>query len=609
MRLRLIYILSFILSFAATSKAQTTFPTPEVFFQEDDTIDIYANESVRITNRIESEEVDSIKWEILLSGYAFDYTTGPYNDGSFTFTPPNESTDEIKTYDFKVNVKKMLTDDTKCFLDTTRVFHVRVYPKPSAMVIVRICKGYEDNTGFTAIGVKNKSSQTERLSLNTYATHVLRISIPSVSGDESCWQWSVGDSIRNAGLGNTCKFRYSDEDASEDGTSHVYTIKVRNKLPYRKEAFEDEYELECMVYPVPDANLIQHIETYSGKTVGFGLWYTGGIKGKWSVDWTDYGSDKEYTEEEMNNICKYVDKPTEFKYRMYIINGDENTGYYHGVSYPILKVWKEPRASIYDVNGTRITSRLKAGEAYQAECNEGDDITVSFKVDGGYEADGSWLAFVDSTAESTKKENIVTCTYKINVPDSIRSKATGTTCTYPLYAKIENVYTGEYYSPDSIWYSDSILVDVNVNLCPRKPLKLIKKGNGNSGTVIAYIDNNDPCTRLNGYGLVYGYEDTVDGVATTLNKKDYSANRTHLYDVFPSSILNDKRYKKFVYATIHSASKELVSEKCYLVEDEPEEEVTEVRKYDANGRSAGASTRGMVIIQMSDGSTKKVIKK
>lgn len=609
MNSKIIYIISLLLTITFGAHAQTTLPTPEVYFQEDDTIDIYADESATITNKINYNEQEDVKWSIVFYGKNFYYTTGSYEDGSFTFTPPNPSENTVKTYDFPVNIKKILKDESECLLDTTKTFYIRVYPKPRATVVARFCTNYEDETGFTAIPISNKSSLTDGVfHLSSYATHVLRISVPSVSKDESCWEWSIGDSIRKAGIGQTCKFRFSEEDASEDGTSHFYKIKLRNKLPYRKETFEDEYNLECKVYPVPTAGVCEYVETYSGKAAGFGLQYSGGIKDAWRVNWSD-GNGNEYTEEEMNNICKYVDEPTKFIYRLYVNNGDDFTGYYHGITHPVLMVWKEPKASVYNVNGTVITDWNNKDE-HNIACSEEDEISVSFKVDGGYETDDSWISFVDSSSTSSMNDSVVTCKFKIVIPDSIRSKAKSETCTYPIYVKIQNRYTGTNSSPDSIWFNDSIKVNLNVLLHPLAPTKLIRKGNGNSGTVIASVNNNDPYTSMSNYSLVYGYENANGDVIEHQKKFIDVINRKHLYDTFPKAELADKTNKFYVYATIHIRGTELTSDRCYLTNDEElQEDVTEVRKYEVNGRQINSTTRGLVIIQMSDGSTKKVIQK
>ena len=609
MNFKIYYIVSLLLTITFGAHAQTTLPTPEVYFQEDDTIDIYADESVTITNKIEYNEQEDVKWAIIFHGNNFYYTTSTYEDGSFTFTPPNASIDHVQIYDFPITIKKMLKDESECLLDTTKTFYVRVFPKPHATVIVRFCTNYDDDTGFTAIPLSSNANQEDGVfHLSSYATHVLRISVPYVSKEESCWEWSVGDSVRNAGVGYTCKYRFTEEDASEDGTPHYYKIKLRNKLPYRKEAYEEEYNLECKVYPVPTAGVCDYVETYSGRTAGFGLQYSGGIKDAWRVSWTD-SNGNEYTEEEMNNICKYVDEPTEFVYRIYVNNGDDFTGYYHGVTHPVLKVWKEPKASVYNVNGTVITDEKKTDE-YDTACSEGDEIFVSFKVDGGYEADDSWVSFIDSTSTSSRDDSIVTCKYKIVIPDSIRNKAKSETCTRPVYAKIQNLYTGANSSPDSIWYNDSIKINLNVLLRPSAPTNLIRKGNGNSGTVIASVNNNDPYTRMGNYSLTYGYEDANGAVVEHPNKYIDVANRKHLYDTFSKAELANKENKFYVYASIHIRGSELTSDKCYLVKDEEDqEEATEVRTYEVNGRQTGSTTRGLVIIQMSDGSTRKVIQK
>ena len=607
MKLRLIYIIMLMLSVAFEINAQTTFPVSEIHFQEGDTIDIYADETAKIVNKITREEEDNIFWDIVISGDDVIYAKDFGENGSFTFAPPNPSTNEVKTYSISVNIKKLNLESSECLLDTTKIFHIRVFPKPYISVILRCCVNYDDDRGYTAIQLNNKDSQPGGiLRIGTYSTHVLRLSVPSVSKDESYWEWSVADTTLRAGLGNVFKYRFSEEEGSGEGISHFYTIKVRNKLPYREEAFEDEYPIECIVYPIPEAGLHEHVETYSGRTAGFDLFYAGGIKDGWTITCQDYGLTKDYTIEEINNICKYVDEHTQFKYRISVLNGNDYSGYYHGVQYPVFEVWKKPVAELCNINGKDING-VNTKDAQSIICNEGDEITISYKVDGGYESDDSWVAFIDSTSVSSKDDNIVTCRYKVTIPDSIRNDTDNTECHLSLYTRIENLYTGENYSPDSIWYSDSILLNLTVHLCPLKPLSLTKKGNGNSGTVIASIDNNDPYLGTSTYGLVYGYE-CEDGMVVEHTKIGHKASHSYLYDIFTKEELADVDNHFYVYASVTTSQGEVVSDKCFMNGEEPAEEVTEVRKYDGNGRVSQA-THGFVIVFMSDGTVRKTILK
>lgn len=587
-------------------KAQSSSPVSEVYFMEEDTFDIYADESLRVNNRINVDMSDSIEWNIYLSGTAVRYTDD-YDSGAFAFTPPNPSIALLETFKIDVEIIKIHRVKETCLLDTTKSFVIRVYPAPYANAYVRFCRDFNDNNGYKAYSLRRKEEQPDgKFHFMSYASHVLRVSLPSVSNYEEQWSWSIQDTVLNAGVGPAYKYLYTEDDASEDGKIHSYKVTVRNKLKHRKEAFVDDYEFDCKIYPEPIADVYEKIDTYSGRTFGFGLTYDGGVKDEWKVYWSDLNQNP-FTEEEMNAVCHYVDEPTKVTYKLNITNGVGS--YYSAYAYPYVMVWKKPEARLCDVNGLSVSPEEEIKSLYNVKCAEGDEVSVSFRTDGGYESDDSWIASTDGSV-CDRDGDVVTCRFKAIVPDSIRPTMTSVSegVSYPLCVKIQNVYTGENYSPDSIWYCDSIQVRLNVVARPMAPVKLEKKGNGNSCTLIATVNELDPYTTMKGYALTYGYEKS-DGTTVTHSPKSYEEKGTHRYDVFGKEEYNDKNNRFFVYATLTTESGNIiVGDKCYMDEDK-DEEVSEARSYDIKGCATANDGHGIVVVLMSDGSVKKIIQK
>lgn len=604
-RLRFLFSILIFLFALVCVKAQSS--VSEVYFQEEDTIDIYADESTTIVSRIDAPYHDSIHWVINLSGNAVYYLDDVSKIEDFTFTPPNPSIASVEKYELSVQIQKMLVNETKCLLDTTKVYCIRVFPKPYTNVIVRFCEDYDDDNGYLAYSLVNKKDQPDnKFHFTSYSSHVLRVSIPAVSDPVNLWSWEIGGTTLDAGVGPAYKYRFKESDATEDGNVMPFSLVVRNKLPHRKEAYVEEYEFDCKVYPEPIAEVCEYIDTYSGRPFSFGLTYYGGIKDKWDVEWSDLNKNI-YTEEEMQNVCHYVDTPTQFLYRIEIVNGSSTFGYYGGVAYPIAKVWTKPEANFIDIANKAVLLDSISVTAYDVFCSENESLSVRFSTKGGYEPSTCWEGNISDDISYTDN-GIVVCNHIVSVSDSLRATAVDGICEFPVYAYIKNIYDGKHSSPDSIWYCDSVLLNLKVALSVQKPLQLVKKGNGNSGTLIAVVNDSGDYTDKSNYCLVYGYEDKDGNVVKEHSPKKYNSSGSHKFDVFDKEELSNTEYRFFVYAVLSNKYNIVMkSDKCYMEHDEQDEEVPEIGSYDALGRMIPFGARGVTIIRYSDGTAKKVI--
>ncbi len=598
-----VYILSLIFTFALCVDAQSRFVVPEYTFQDEDTIDIYLDESVTITNYLNKDTGNPDGWQVELSGNGFDYATKADAYGSFSFTPPvyGEYDDvfPVRVYDFNVRYLNLADDKSEVILDTTKTFVVRAFSKPSMNMIAMTCDRLTDVAGQMVYSLSKNAGGTKLPVLTTYSEHYLKVSMTDIVGLTDYWTFWVNDIKVNAD--EDYFYLYSQEECHEDGMRHMYKVKVRNKLPYRKDAYEEEYEFACDVYPNPVVSLSDYVETYSGMTAGFNFSYSGGVKDLWTISWTDLEGNR-YTPDEMNNLTFNVDKPTQYQYRLYLKTGNDKIGYYYGISYPVLVVWEKPHATFSCPESATDVSTGTVKE-YDVSCVEGHTVPISFSVSGGYLSMNSWICEVDTFAGGIV-DGVATCNYVANVPDSLSFDEYGI-CRYSVYAYVKNLYTGWGATPDSVWYCDSVRLNMKVVRDILPPVKVVKKGNGKSGTVIAMLDKEDRYANTYGYSLVFGYEDVKAGTSSTV-EREYNGYDSYRAFKLPYFTLHNPEYRVFVYARyINQEGKVLESERCYLDSDDSDTDDVTRSTLTIDGRQVDEPKNGLFVVRMSDGSVKK----
>ena len=98
------------------------------------------------------------------------------------------------------------------------------------------------------------------------------------------------------------------------------------------------------------------------------------------------------------------------------------------------------------------------------------------------------------------------------------------------------------YGPDGIWDDSTHITQVKIYRAPRTPLKLVKKGNGNSNTLIVMFPDeiNDDILEQNEYKFEFGYTDA--------NGKDQwlGTVRSRYFQLTNGSV-NDPSRKYYVY--------------------------------------------------------------
>lgn len=199
-------------------------------------------------------------------------------------------------------------------------------------------------------------------------------------------------------------------------------------------------------------------------------------------------------------------------------------------------------------------------------------------------------------------------------------------------------YTKQNLYNEIEWFSTTITKDVVVYRKPKTPVSLTKKGNGNSGTLIAMYDQADATLSELEYYLVFGYVD-ADGNSQTITSqklekdgtgrwttnipKEYLANNSavYVYAVWrydnQVGITSGLRYlsgnanEEWDGSSYNGFTRAIGVADPTSMEDIFVDNVNAVQNCESwllNGMKTKMPGQGLYIIRMSDGSVKKVFK-
>ncbi len=483
-----------------------SYETPEYSFQQfelGDTIDIYANDTLTINYFYNNETGVVDGWEASIE---LDNELKARNTGSsFVITSKTAARDTIKTHEVKVTLtNSTLSWKPDTIVSESKVYYVRVYPKPYARIQILLCDSATDTSGYVYYAYMDQERDTVDVgTLFSYNTHAVRFLPPTLPGDKSTWDCLIdNDTLPKY---DTYQYVFKDEDAEYGGKEHTFKIVVRNKLKYRKEEFCALANINFIIYPIPTAGYYETVDTYSGVPANFCLHYEGGIPDLWMHEWRDEQM-TELTDEQMTDITYVTDTLITKQYYLYIQNGNKTTGYYYGADWLTLNVWPQASGNIDLSYHSTTVPYYEETKTFLLECYEGDCIDINYHVNGGFiiQTDDSWVIMADSTEYLINEYPDGLFRLDVTRPEQLTDKNTDDDGSVWKYVDLSliNRYTGDGYSPDSVWMrkdyrlimkiwlkadysSDFEMIDKNQNRSISSGFKGIRKGN----TLITYTDS------------------------------------------------------------------------------------------------------------------------
>jgi len=449
-------------AFFVSLNAQSSYSEPKYQFQDVDTIDMYVGDTVYVKNLFDFSTGNPDGWFI---NYDVDFYEFEVEDDGCSFHLWSEADDllEMETLHVDMHVVNVAGEQlTDTLLNIDRHYIIRLYPYPLADLIVRLTDETGNKNGYflqSFLGTTNDTVINK--SMDTYATHYVRVSLPTMSGDSTHWKMFING--EEVSVLEPYFYQFLDEDADEDGKEMMFNIKVVNQLPHRKEPFTMYCNVKCNVYPFPVVKLSHIVETYSGRPDGFIFYYKGGVKDCWSVTWTDLDTFEPMTTEQMEDLCYVTDTLECHDFYLTVKNGNKEAGYYKGAAVVNFYVWPAPSETLSVINTTSDAVFEEKDGVIDVECCEGDTLSFHPEVLGGYAANGeAWQCVIDDVTNYIDSNESEDFYHIASRADGVPTKDGYVNRTFRVTMK--NVYTGSYYTSDTLWYEKSYTVNVREKL-------------------------------------------------------------------------------------------------------------------------------------------------
>lgn len=390
-------------------------------------------------------------------------------------------------------------------------------------------------------------------------------------------------------------------------------------------------------WPHGDLNGITFVgdstDVYEGMPWNMVAEKVGGYKDGWNFKWSDNGTEFQNSSDNRVNMPAFVfasdDESMNHTYRVDWKNEIEGDSETHDFFERDITAWhKAEMASDY------VMTDNNRGTVIQNAIREGNTFTMSVAAARyGYRGDmpNSWH-YVWNGNDGTDNVTVV------DVP-TISSASLGKTTIEQTYSLVINNFGPTGHRWDGKRYASKTLT---VFRKPKTPVTLTKKGNGSSRTLIATADLTDAQLEENEYYLVFGYRED-DGTISMIGepmRQENPGNVRWTKQVPANQYTDDSRL--CVYALWrYSSGADVTSGLRFLGQSVSDEawDGSEFSRYtrgvepgtNADGieelRSSAVSTgnvqsnftlsgmksnrlvRGMNIMKMADGTTRKVFKK
>lgn len=461
------------------------------------------------------------KWEVTKNSNV--EATG--NKYEFNYQCANPTSKETKTVTLDVSnysPDRSVTPDPWYSLGT-KTYNFTVYPTPTASIRV------------------NGKKETEIVG---YYGNSYNLDVVCNGGYDGNNAWSYKWTKGSSSVSSTNKYTYTMSEKSVDNYSETINVNVVNTYtPYGDEWLNYSEEYHIKAYSRGNISAISsnvnNINVYEGEYIKLSSDVTGGYPGGWSYVWTDNGK---IIDGASTPNYSFVAAPNgdgnsiEHTYVLKAVNqiGEEIGGIYTK-EYKLV-IWKK-----CDFSNVVPFNDATQNRTNISEIREGNLLSVSQnQVSGGYRPneseywDYTWMK--GSQTLDSYDSSIV-------IPTTTGKSMNSYDVTYSV--SINN------YGPNkNMWdSSDNIQKTITVYHRPPTPTKLVKKGNGTSGALIASTEGISD-TELNQfkYYLVFGYD--RDGSSKVLQPV-IQATGTTRFDKFTPEELSSTNNKFWVYAEWH----------------------------------------------------------
>ena len=439
------------------------------------------------------------------------------------------------------------------------------------------------------------------------------------------YKWNNGESS-----GKTYTYTASNQN-NNDGISNTITLEVTGTLKGGDGQIYNAPPCQHVFVAWPTPSIEDLSESgvtkveCGGRTLELKVATTGGMKTGWTFKWSK--DDEEISGATENIFKKTLERGSSEpmiseSYSVRVINVCEGKKRADKTfSYPI-QVYPEPWAP-EDVDITDINRN----ESPTIGIREGNKVKLVCKICyGGYPNAWSY----------TWKNNNSIISNNSSTETTIDSYSSGdsqdNSRTVSLQCNVNNSYNG------IPWKDQTYTKNLVIYKKPQTPKSIVKKGSGESGTVIATTNVTDADLVSHDYYLVFGYIDS-NGIMhdeSSLRQENPGAVRWSVQ--IPASIINNSSYTLYVYALWKYPNGEEITSGLRTVSDVNEDwdnstysgmtrsvisnYVTDlndaqlkssqseiIETYSVIGVRTNKHHKGLNIVKMGDGSVKKIIVK
>ena len=383
----------------------------------------------------------------------------------------------------------------------------------------------------------------ENTSVNLFVDDAIKYDLSFSGGNPDGWtyDWTASGHVSHSTSADNKQFTVtalSKEGSSSFGETSQLTLKntydgevwLDTVINLRYQIFNRGSVDEDIVYD----GATRHVYVKKQPTVKLRVTPHEGYTGTdaWTYNWnynilSDAVTHKEENVGDVSWIDTYTEMTCQVSWKNSILENVGSSGITNSL---MLYLW--PAANFGKVNATD-----KDGKSVAGGIRNGELVKFDCKASGAYEPINTptwqydWY-FCNKSSDGKRDD----CHFEGNATANFTGEGMGS-YVQNCHLKVTN------YGPDGVWDDSTHITPVKIYRAPRTPLKLVRKGNGNSNTLIVMFPEeiNDDILEQNEYKFEFGYTD-ANG-----NDKWLGTVRSRYFQLTNGSV-NDSSRKYYVYS-------------------------------------------------------------
>ena len=337
--------------------------------------------------------------------------------------------------------------------------------------------------------------------------------------------------------------------------THTLVVKATNGENEMENPFCAEFKRVYVIYQIPSADrtagYLDFYDAYEGKEVPLSVSVNGGHAQGWNCQWMKDGNKLE-GQTSYTYIAVYEDVLKDEAMISSNIKADvtyllDNKCRFKKDIDFIINVWPKPKAiSDIFINDLQNDDNLfVSNSSFDGVTRNGNKLRFTVdRAEGGYGDPPVW------NYEWEKNGKILnTYTTLDDWQEFFDDDISLSMSNIKEYEDIIYTLKVSNYKDNDLWADCILSKTIRVYNRPATPTRLIKKGTGASGTMIAITDGiTDADLENRQYFLVFGYEDAFGKEIRSLEKQQTNPGNTRFETEFSASEVNNSNYRFFVYA-------------------------------------------------------------